>query len=412
MLNALGQIVNVSILFFIMPLALKKIGEYQYGVLVLFHTIFLILFQFNHIYTSFLKVYRFNLGKSFVNHMALINFFIILLFYILGFCISPFFFIGAIILSTVQLFVFRAILVILNNNGLASFVLPVINVFFLGIVVCFYDSINFLLLLKILTFSYLPILLIGTVTLLDFKLINFYTFKLINFKRVYGYILKRTYQTLYFSMVTIFQTNVDKLMIPFVFDYATLGKYQLISMIPSRLNSLFGNISFVVSKDIHAGDYEVVEKFFKYSNYLMALVSILLIFLNRYIITYLLGYYDIETAILFFIFIGIAFIQPFGFIGFQIFSSLNKLFKFGSVNLVSAFLFICFNVLFFIFNVGPLYSLAISLLMSKVTEFYIGYLGGRYINKSIIKYWVNTFGITLICVVFFILIRLYVFDIK
>ncbi|OUV04597.1 MAG: hypothetical protein CBC40_04500 [bacterium TMED80] len=400
--NFLAQLINILLLFFILPLLQQKFGEFNYGKLVIFHTTFLILFQFNHVYTTFLKMISSKSGKYFLqtlfNYIILIALIFFGIFFFTDNLICGFIFL---ILSTLNAFNIQSILVKRNLNSLSSYIVPILNLFLLiGLLSA--DEISIKIFLIKLSYGYLFLNAI-TFTLIGF---NFNKFKLLKSRRKWFFLFKRTFQTSTFSIVTIAQTNADKYIIPLVYSLEILGIYHLIILIPSRISSIYGNITLAFSKDVHDTSNISYENYLKQFLTYASILSVIAIFIVSAFAKNILEYsffnkIDSSFYYVFFLSILISLIQSIGFFAFPIFSRLNKLNSSALVNLLSLIIFI---FLLFIFkNIGdPLIIIVICLFVSKISEFINAFLISKFTKLSVISTWLKYFIIPILLILIFL----------
>lgn len=388
-LNASGQVINILLIFVIMPLIAKKQGGDHYGVFVLLHTTFLILLQFNHIYTSFLKLLHSKTGKKFTRNCFKLLFLCTAGLYAGGFLLHNLVFALAVVGSTLLSFIFRAWLISKNRNGWASFFTPMVNVVLLTLSLHGAESYDPMVFARYLAMAYIPINLWGAFCILRER----FAPEIANKRKTYlRYVGLRTQQTLWFSTLTIVQSNLDKFIIPLIFDYRVLSFYQLLSMVPSRLTSLYGNIAFVVSKDIHEKRFDKVKAFFTYSAALLLFCVAILVFFHRPIMAHLIGENAADFYPHYLLLILVTFLQPFGFICFQIYSLSNKLFYYGNINLLSSVCFVALIFLFRLLGVDPLYGIIVSLMLSKFSEFLLAYQSRKITGSNMIAFWGGSYG--------------------
>ena len=395
-LNFLAQGINISFLFIYLPFLRDQLGGINYGLFVLYHTAFLILFQLNHIYSTLLKLLKSENGKafifsihSFINLISLVFFIFLLVFNF------SFFGIIYILLSTFNSFIIQAILVKKNFNSLSSFILPFLNIFLiLGLI--FNDNFSLDLFIYILSSGFFIINIIS----LFFLGFNYFKLKFLLSNNKWNYLFTRTIQTSYFSFVTILQTNIDKFIIPIIFDLKILGIYHLIILIPSRISSIYGNIALAFSKQIHesknANFNNFTIDFFKYSSFISFFAVFIISLLSTKILLHSFNnIIEPEYIFVFFISIFISLIQSLGFYSFQLYSRINRLYKMALINFYSV---ISYVVLILILSkiLTPLISLSIALFLSKFSEFYNAYYLSKKIKKSIFNYWIKYFILPLL----------------
>lgn len=397
LLNASAQLINIFLLITLSPVVLKNIGKENYGQFVFVHAILLILFQFNHIYTTFLKLLKYKGTLLYCSHSIKLYLFLCPLLIILSYIINSgfiyIFLIPFIIISVFIIFMYKAILVYNSKNGYANFYLPVINLFLL-LYYC-YNNFSIEIFFKKLS------LLIYFEILLSYFLLKLYrnTNKDFNLKRINKYIIKRSIQTSIFSLSTLLQTNVEKFLLPIFFNFSVLGIYNLIILIPSRLISIFGNISYIYSKDIHSKNYSKIFDYFKYSAILVSFPILILVLFESFILNYMVNELKPIYFIIFKFSIIISLTQSFGFICFPIFSEKNKISILGINNAISLIIFlVSFSILYNYYE-KSLLSLIIALLISKVIEFYNAYLANKFVNMNLISMWIKTFGLILILII-------------
>jgi O-antigen/teichoic acid export membrane protein len=402
--NFLAQGINILVMFLCLPLLNSSFGIEKYGVFVLYHTFFLIVFQFNHIYTTFLKLLSSASGRIFLDTFFLVCIFLSTVLFVIFFLYKILIFgIVFILISGLTIFYLKSILVKKNLNSLSSFIIPFLNTFLvLGLLVI--NKFNLYIFLINLSYGFIIINILTTF------IIGFKTFNLssLRSRNKWNYLYKRTLQTSTFSMVTILQTNAEKFVIPLIFDMSTLGYYHLITFIPSRISSIYGNIALAFSKQIHEGnqdDFKIfTSNFFKYSS----IISLFLVIFCCVFATTLLNHFiqeDINAGYYFVYFLSIiiSLIQSLGFYSFQVYSRYNKLFRMTLVNLLSLFIYVCSIVLLSRF-IEPFYALALALLISKFSEIYNVYYIDSITKGSALNKWIKTFAILIIIVFIYLTI--------
>lgn len=389
--NFVAQAINISFLFIYLPKLQASIGEYDYGKFVIFHTSFLILFQFNHIHTTFLKVLNSRSGEIFLKTLFLILIFFSTLFLTLFYFYNSLIFgLLFIVISSLVIFFLQSILVKKDINSISSYIIPLLNIYLILSLINVKDiDLNKFIIILSKGFLYLNLLTIPVIRFKYFKLKSIYSF------RKWNYLYKRTFQTSAFSLVTILQTNTDKYITPIIFDLNLLGYYHLITLIPSRISSIYGNIALAFSKQIHEEKnsefINFTNDFFKYSSLFSTAAVILICFFSEDILQYSFGEnIKNEYYVVFYISVIISLIQSIGFYSFQIYSRLNKLYKMSLINLSSTIIFIISLVL--LSNIIPsLYALISAVFISKISEFYNAYLINNYIRIPVIKIWSKYF---------------------
>lgn len=172
---------------------------------------------------------------------------------------------------------------------------------------------------------------------------------------------------LIFSITSLMQSNVDKYIIPFMFDKSVLASYYLAVMIPSRIVAIYSNVSNIYSKLIFKTlDLAIVNAYLKKCIVIYLVVALLLFYYADYIV---LDYLSLDSDYLLFynLSIFISLIQVFGFINYQFFSALNKIGTYTAINVVSTVLFLLTAQVLNSLSLG-LVAVSLSLFISKLSE--------------------------------------------
>lgn len=386
-INIFAQLLNVFTLVLITPFVVKNIGIDNYGKFIYIYTFFSILFLFRSFSTTFFKIISFKKGYNWFM-TAFYSLFLIFLFLIVFSTFSiPHIELFIILLSGILYFMLTAFYIHKHLNAVPNLILPFINLFLYTYYLNInqYDALNNIHVLSIITAL---IIFIFSIYLFFDTGINFkYSFT----GRYQRYFFKRSIQTVYFSMVTALQTNVEKIVLPILGSFELLGIYNLLILLPSRLISIYSNFSNVFLKETYSKNREkvlyAVNNYFFYSISMFLFVTAFIIIFHEQIILYFMHKNCLEYTVVFFVAILISFIQIFGFISFNLLSSINKLIIFSSNNLKSALLLIFLLGTLSLFSYLNLYTIVLGVLLSKWYEI----VNANYINSKMSINIINIF---------------------
>jgi len=407
-LNGVAQLINISILLILTPHLIKSIGLNSYGKFIFIHSIFIFISIFRSFTTTFLKILAFKDGYNWFLSIYYLLFFTIIILATLRVMQYSIIDYLIILLGMIIYFMFSAFYIYNSLSSIPNFIMPFIN---LILYLYFISNSNYTINKNI---DILSIALI--VAIVIFSIYIFIKSKF-NFKfsyknsRLFKYLYKRSIQTVYFSLVTAIQTNIERLLLPLFGSFELLGLYNLITLIPARLISIYSNLSNIFTKDIYSKSRDrlkyAVESYFKYSTILFLVVSSLVISFHREILFYFLKEYKTEYRDIFILAIIISSIQIFGFISFNILSSINKLILFSSNNLKSAIILTISITTLYFFSYLNLYTLTFSILISKYYEF----VNAKYVYKftkiNLIDIWLNYLKRYIIILIFGVIIGFY-----
>jgi len=379
-INVLAQLINFVTLVFITPFVVKNIGLNNYGKFIYIFTIFNLLFLFRSFSTTFFKIISFKNGYNWFMSLFYSLFFVFIILMILNSFEILYIKYFLILVSVILYFMLIAFYIYKNLNAFPSFILPLINLF----LYLYYLRINHYTFeenVYILSFiTSIVILLFSIYLLIDTK--NNFHFSFIG--KYKKYFFKRSKQTIYFSIVTAFQTNIEKIFLPILSSFELFAIYNLLILLPSRLISIYSNLSNIFLKDMYSKNKNIILKavnnYFFYSIAMFLVVSSILIIFHEQILIYLIHKNSFEYTIVFYLAILVAYIQIFGFIAFNLLSSINKLIIFSNNNLKSALLLLTLLCLFKLVSILNLYTIIFSVIISKYYEI----KNALYVNQKIL----------------------------
>lgn len=401
-LTIIARCVNIGTNILFAPLLLKKIGKEEYGFFVLLFSVINILFQFSHVYTSYLKILNYKGGYSYVFNRLKIYFIISTLIFLVSLLFRFLLFPAlSIIVLIFMLFIYQAIYYNQGHNSYANYIFPIYTILINSYVyICGnVDWFNFLFITQCFLYG---------IVVVGFLFVNYE--RELECEYLYGrydhYIIGRSRQIFMFSFVTILQTNIEKIIIPIFMGYSTLAIYNVITMIPSRMSLVWGSISALYSKEIHAGIFDNVNNYFKYGSLIFFVFGCFLIICDYYVLQYFTDVVFLKYEYIYIIFAFVSLIQSFGFICFPIYSYKNRINDFSIINLASLMSFFLLLCLFVLIEMSDLFSISIAVLFSKLFEFVNAYKCQNMIMKPLIKYW---FKYSIVMIVLLVLKALYLF---
>ncbi len=377
-INIFAQFLNFFTLVFITPFVVQNIGLDNYGKFIYIFTIFNLLFLFRSFSTTFFKIISFKSGYDWFMTIFYSLFFVFVVSIILNIWKIPYTEYMVILLSVILYFMLIAFYIYKNLNAIPNLILPLINVF----LYVYYLNVN-----HYTFFNNIYILsLITTTIIFIFSIYLFVTtrnrFRFSFSKRYKRYFYKRSRQTVYFSVVTAFQTNVEKIFLPLLGSFELLAVYNLLTLLPSRLISIYSNFSNIFLKDMYSRNrktiLDAVNNYFFYSIAMFLFVAGIIVIFHEPILFHFMHKNSLEYTMVFYVAIIIAYIQIFGFISFNLLSSINKLTVFSNNNLKSALLLLLLLCTFSLFSLLSLYTIIGSVLLSKWYEV----VNAKYINSK------------------------------
>lgn len=401
-LTIIARCVNIGTNILFAPLLLKKMGKEEYGFFVLLFSIINILFQFSHVYTSYLKVLNYKGGYSYVfsrlKTCFIISTFIFIFSLVFKFLLFP---VLSIIILVFMLFIYQAIYYNQGHNSYANYIFPVYTIL-INFYVYIHGNINWF------DFLFISQCFLYVIVIVGFLFVKYE--RGLEYKYLYSrydcYIIGRSKQVFIFSFVTILQTNIEKIIIPIFMGYSTLAIYNVVTMIPSRMSLVWGSISALYSKEIHSGIFDNVYNYFKYGGLVFFAFGCFFIVYDYYVLQYFVDIVFSKYEYVYIIFVFVSLIQSFGFICFPIYSYKNRINDFSVVNLGSLMTFLLLLCLFTLLDMPDLFSISMSVLFSKLFEFVNAYKCQNMINKPLVKYW---FIYSIVMIVVLVLKVLYLF---
>ena len=395
-LNIISQLITLITILILTPEIIKKNGLEGYGNFLPYVLLIHVCLLLNPMISTFLKLLKLRKDSD-INTLNIYILLISLAIYALNIKVeSDYLSLTLIVICLISYFIQSSIYIEKNQSGLVTLYPPII-ILVIHLYYLYNTSVNLININSQIVFFITILYGIKNIRVEKYK---------IDLK-VIKYIIYRSKQTCFLSLVTLLNTNLDKIIFPIILDPINLALYNVLIILPSRLVSFYSIITNILYKKFFFGKEknETIRLYYRYNLYLMLpSVFILLIFREEIFLHFLIDNTS-EFIFLYNFVIIISILQSYNFLSYIVLSSENDLFYYSWVNAFSGCVQLIFILFFYYQNIINIELILFSIFLSRIIEILnIGRLKKNG-NKTV---YIETMKFLLILIFFQVLI--YVFE--